>query len=84
MPWIKVMSDEEATGETADYYQKIREQRGQERASGGPPGLASLSPKAMWHAAELMWEVMNGPSGLTPAQREMVATVTSLTTNCRY
>ena len=29
-------------------------------------------------------EIMRGPSRLTPAQREMIATVTSLTAACRY
>ena len=61
----------------------------QERTSGGnspitPPALHSLNPKAMWHTAELMWEVMRGESSLTTAQREMIATVTSTTLNCRF
>ena len=50
----------------------------------GPPTLSSLNPQAMLHARDLMMEIMRGPSRLTPAQREMIATVTSLTTNCRY
>ena len=31
-----------------------------------------------------MMHVMRGPSGVTPAQREMIATVTSLASNCRF
>ena len=31
-----------------------------------------------------MMEIMRGESRLTPAQREMIATVTSLANNCRY
>jgi alkylhydroperoxidase family enzyme len=46
--------------------------------------LHSLNPKAMWHTAELMWEIMRGESRLTTAQREMLATVTSATLNCRF
>ena len=46
--------------------------------------LHSLNPKAMWHTAELMWEVMRGESRLSTAQREMIATVTSATLNCRF
>ena len=45
--------------------------------------LHSLNPKAMWHTAELMWEIMRGESRLSTAQREMIATVTSATLNCR-
>jgi len=95
MPWIDVIKEQDADGELKDVYKKLRDQRGgeainQERnnASSGPPitppALHSLNPKAMWHTAELMWEIMRGDSGLTTAQREMIATVTSSTLNCRF
>ena len=38
----------------------------------------------MVYVWQLYRHVMRGPSSVTPAEREMVATVTSLTTNCRY
>ena len=95
MPWIKVVRDHEAEGELKEVYAKIKKQRAGERLvrertifTGGspisPPVLHSLSPKAMWHTAELMWEIMRGESRLTTAQREMIATVTSVTLNCRF
>ena len=95
MPWINVIKEQDADGELKDVYKKLRDQRAgeainQERnnASSGPPitppALNSLNPKAMWHTAELMWEIMRGDSGLTTAQREMIATVTSSTLNCRF
>ena len=84
MPWIKVVPEKEATGELAEVYERIRKQRNSNQVDGHPPSLASLSPKAMWHAAELMWEIMRGPSNLTTRQREMVAVVTSLATRCKY
>lgn len=84
MTWIKTIPDEEATGELAEYYAKLREQRGAARVHPGPPSLHSLAPKAMWHTAELMWEIMRGESRLTTVQREMIATVTSLTLDCKY
>jgi hypothetical protein len=95
MPWIKVIKEEDAEGELKEVYRKIREQRrgekiNQEReaSAGGapisPPMLHSLNPKAMWHTAELMWEIMRGESRLTTAQREMIATVTSAALNCRF
>ncbi len=99
MPWIKVITEREAEGETKEYYRRMRavnesyatmnpgEQpldQGMGGGSVGPPTLASLNPKAMLQARELMMEIMRGPSRLTPAQREMIATVTSLTTECRY
>ncbi len=84
MPYIKVIPEEEATGELADYYERIKEQRNQVRLAGTPMELASLNPKAMWHAAELMWHIMRGPSRLTTQQREMIAVVTSQAFYCRY
>ena len=95
MPWIDVIKEDSAQGELKEVYQKLREQRAGETinqarnnsASGPPitpPTLHSLAPKAMWHTAELMWEIMRGESGLTTAQREMIATVTSSTLNCRF
>ncbi len=99
MPWIKVIPESESEGELKETYAKMREvnksyaalnpgeQPLDARADGGsigPPTLSSLNPKAMLYARELMMEVMRGPSGLTPAQREMIATVTSVTTDCRY
>ena len=94
MPWIKVIQEHEADSELNEVYEKIAYQRrgehiNQERTSRGnspitPPALHSLNPKTMWHTAELMWEIMRGDSRLTTAQREMIATVTSNTLNCRF
>ncbi|MDH3446008.1 MAG: carboxymuconolactone decarboxylase family protein [Deltaproteobacteria bacterium] len=95
MPWIKVIPESEADGDLKEVYRKIKEQRKGEKIirqresdTGGPPVsppmLHSLNPKAMWHTAELMWEIMRGESRLTTAQREMIATVTSATLNCRF
>jgi hypothetical protein len=95
MPWIKVIPEKEAEGELKEVYARLHEQRKSERlirerdqGLGGPPVsppmLHSLHPKAMWHAAELMWEIMRGESRLTTAQREMIATVTSAALNCRF
>jgi hypothetical protein len=95
MPWIKIIPEHEAEGELKEVYGKIREQRRGEKINqdrdaspGGhlvsPPMLHSLNPKAMWHTAELMWEIMRGESHLTTAQREMIATITSAALHCRF
>ena len=49
-----------------------------------PPELSSLNPLAMLYGRQFMLHIMRGPSRLTPAQREMIATVTSLASHCRY
>jgi hypothetical protein len=99
MPWIRVIRESEAEGEVKEAYARMREVNQSYEAAWPnerpldprrddnvitPPMLASLSPKAMLHGRELMMEIMRGPSRLTPAQREMIATVTSITTDCRY
>ena len=95
MPWIKVIRESEADGELKAAYNEmaeINERMGETfgEASPGvqrpvtPPELSSLHPAAMLHAREFMMDIMRGPSRLTPAQREMIATVTSLTASCRY
>ena len=95
MPWINVIQEHDAQGELGEVYKKLRIQRAGERinlerntAAAAPPitppALHSLNPKAMWHTAELMWEIMRGESGLSTAQREMIATVTSVALNCRF
>ena len=95
MPWIRVIPEDEADGELKEVYAKLQEQRKGEKlirdrnqdVAGppvSPPMLHSLNPKAMWRTAELMWEIMRGESRLTTAQREMIATVTSATLNCRF
>ena len=87
MPWINVIFADEAEGQLKEVYGRIEAQRGTPQGQNrvvAPPMLHSLSPRAMWHAAELMWEIMRGESRLTTAQREMIATVTSATLNCRY
>ena len=95
MPWIKVIREIESEGELKETYARMREVNNsfdgsftdtlmQDDRPVGPPTLSSLNPKAMLLARELMMEIMRGDSRLTPAQREMIATVTSLANNCRY
>ena len=95
MPWIKVIRESEADGELKAAYNEMAEINVRMGETFGevspgvqrpvtPPELSSLHPDAMLHARELMMDIMRGPSRLTPAQREMIATVTSLAANCRY
>ena len=97
MPWIKVILEDEAEGELKEAYERMRDinaqyddgsqpSMSQMPGSGmiGPPQLASLNPLSMLYGRQFMMHVMRGPSRVTPAEREMVATVTSLASNCRY
>ena len=97
MPWIKVILEDEAEGELKEAYNRMREINKQygdgavpasAMAPGarivGPPQLASINPLSMLYGRQFMMHVMRGPSGVTAAEREMIATVTSLASNCRY
>ena len=95
MPWIKVIPESEAGDELKAVYRKIREQRrgekinqDREASAGGPPVsppmLHSLNPRAMWHTAELMWEIGRGEGGVKRGRGELMATVTSATLHCRF
>ena len=92
MPWIKVTQEHEAQGELQEAYAKMHELDSHYGESLGgsqphpvnPPELSSLNPLAMLYGRQFMMHVMRGPSRLTPAQREMIAAVTSSTAHCRY
>ncbi len=92
MPWIKVIQEPEAEGELKEAYAKMHEVNAAYGESLGgsqphpvtPPELASLNPLSMLYGRQFMVHVMRGPSRVTPAQREMIATVTSLAAHCRY
>ena len=92
MPWIKVIQEHQAEGELKHAYAKMHELNSSYGESLGssqphpvtPPELSSLNPLGMLYGRQFMMHVMRGPSRLTPAQREMIATVTSLASHCRY
>ena len=92
MPFIKVIQEQDAEGELKEAYVKMHEVNARYGdALGGtqphpvtPPELSSLNPLSMLYGREFMMNIMRGPSRLTPAQREMIATVTSLASHCRY
>ena len=92
MPWIKTIQEREAEGDLKEAYARMHEVNAAYGESLGrneghpvtPPELSSLNPLSMLYGRQFMMHVMRGPSRLTPAQREMIATVTSLAAHCRY
>ncbi len=81
MAWIKVIDENEAEGELKEAYDFIKQQRGK---FGNVLKLHSLNPKALRLGADFMWWLMRGESGVSTAQREMIATAVSAAANCRY
>jgi hypothetical protein len=98
MAWIKVIQEHEAEGELLDAYHRMREvniayndEMTRNAPAGAPqphpvtpPELSSLNPLSMLYGRQFMMQVMRGDSRVTPAEREMIATVTSMANNCRY
>ncbi|MBI2882265.1 MAG: carboxymuconolactone decarboxylase family protein [Candidatus Tectomicrobia bacterium] len=81
MAYIRQIEPAEATGELKEHYDRLME------TSGRIPNivkLSSLRPSAMRAAQGLYRAVLYEPSGLTRAQREMVATVVSAINGCGY
>ena len=66
---LKTLYDQ-ATGRVGKVYQVVR--------------LMSPGPRTLQASMGLYLATMHGPSGLSRARREMLATVVSRTNGCRY
>jgi uncharacterized peroxidase-related enzyme len=81
MAWIKLIGDHEATGLLAKIYAAARARAGRVwnivRVMGRRPNQCEAS-------LALYREIMLGLSGLSRAEREMVAVVVSARNRCRY
>ncbi len=81
MAWIKTIAPEEATGRLKQLYDEAVKRAGRVfnvvRAQ-------SLNPPVLAASMALYTAIMHGPSQLTRAEREMLATVTSWANDCFY
>lgn len=80
-PWIRVVHEAGATGPLAEHY----------RAAVARAGkvfqiikIQSLRPDCIDASMQMYKTIMFGPSGLSRAEREMVATVVSVANHCHY
>lgn len=82
MAWIRMITEEEATGRLKELY----EQYGDDSWDGVDNILKihSLNVKSMQTHCELYAHLMRGRSELSRAQREMIAVVVSAVNRCRY
>jgi uncharacterized peroxidase-related enzyme len=81
MAWIKTIEPEEAAGELKDEYDKAVRRAGKVF---NILKVQSLNPAALKASMQLYLAAMFGPSGLTRAEREMLATVVSWANDCFY
>lgn len=80
MPWIEWVSERDATGRLAELYRRYA----------GPHGvdhilkIHSLNPESLEGHYRYYAHLMRGPSGLSRAEREMIAVAVSVANGCHY
>lgn len=81
MAWIKVIEPQEATGELKQEYDAAVQRAGKVF---NILKVQSLNPAALQASMQMYRATMFGPSGLSRAEREMLATVVSWANHCFY
>jgi len=81
MPWIRVIDEQQATGDLGEAYDEIAGRRGK---LSNIMRVHSLRPEAMRAHMDLYLSLMFSRSGLSRAERELIATVVSAANECRY
>jgi uncharacterized peroxidase-related enzyme len=81
MAWIKVVEPEQATGTLKKEYDAAVERAGKVF---NILKVQSLNPPALQASMQMYRATMFGPSGLSRAEREMLATVVSWANHCFY
>lgn len=81
MPHVRLVQDHEATGLLARLFEAACERAGRVY---NIVRTMSLNAPVLEASMKLYIAIMKGPSALTRAQREMLATVTSKANACHY
>lgn len=81
MAWIAVIDQAEASGELKSVYERIRGARGK---LSNIMQVQSLNPRAMAAHLELYMALLFDRSGLSRAERELIAVVVSAANGCAY
>lgn len=81
MPWIETIDETNATGELKDVYDEITDARGK---LSNIMRVHSLHPRAMQAHMELYLQLLFCRSGLSRAERELIAVVVSAANDCEY
>jgi uncharacterized peroxidase-related enzyme len=81
MAWIKTVEPEEATGDLKVEYKQAVKRAGKVF---NILKVQSLNPPVLHQSMQMYLATMYGPSGLSRAEREMLATVVSWANQCFY
>ena len=81
MPYIDLVSDDDATGRLAESFEAARRRAGRVY---NIVRTMSPNPAALDASMQMYVALMKGPSPLSRAQREMLAVVVSKANACHY
>ena len=81
MSWIKTIGPNQASGPLKDEYDRAVERAGKVF---NILKIQSLNPATLHASMELYLATMHAPSGLSRAEREIIATVVSWANHCFY
>ena len=81
MPYVRTIPYEEAQGELKDVYDDMIKVRGN---ISNVQAVSSLRPHIIKTLTAHVGSVMRSESGVSRAEREMVAAVVSATNKCQY
>ena len=80
MAWIAWVPEEEADGRLKELYERHRSRLGIDHIL----KIHSLNPESLEGHHRYYDHIMRGPSGLSLAEREMIAVVVSAVNHCHY
>jgi uncharacterized peroxidase-related enzyme len=81
MPWIKIIEPKDADGDLKQEYDAAVQRAGKVF---NILKVQSLNPAVLRASMQMYLATMFGPSGLSRAEREMLATVVSWANHCFY
>ncbi len=81
MAWIKTIEPEDASGELKNEYMRAVARAGK---IFNILKIQSLNPETLHASTGLYLATMHAPSGLSRAERELMAVVVSRANNCFY
>jgi uncharacterized peroxidase-related enzyme len=80
LPWIEWIDEADATGPLKKSFDRLATEHGVDHIL----KIHSLNPRSLEDHHRLYVHLMRGPSGLSRAEREMIAVVVSKTNDCFY
>ena len=84
MAWIRTIPPDSAEGRRGRLDTIYRQHRRPDGLVDNILRVSSLNPETLHHHLGLYEHLMRGPSGLSPAERELIAVAVSVVNECHY